>query len=329
MKRIHGGTTDPALLDFSANVVAWGPPRGVAPLLERELKRVASYPSINATPLRQAIARFHHIPQETILVGNGSSELIYLTANLFSRKGGARVITPAFTEYQDACEAMGMRVNCGDEAVTFLGNPNNPDGSLKTKAEILKLKGTLVVDEAFIDFAGDQESLLHEATQNPRLIVLRTLTKFYALAGLRVGYLVAAPEIVKQLKELQPPWSVNSLAILAGIEALNDKSYQIQTKCLIEEERAILFQNLKKVGLNPTPSVANFILCHVPDAKWLCEELLKKKMVLRNCDSFDGLENNRFVRIAVRTCEENNFLCQTLETILKAQNKKQCLTSTP
>jgi len=329
MKRIHGGTTDPALLDFSANVVAWGPPRGVIQLLEREINWVASYPSIDAAPLRKAIAHYHNIPEETILVGNGSSELIYLIANFFSKKGFARVLTPAFTEYQDACEAMGMKVNCGGEVVTFLGNPNNPDGSLKTKADILNLNGALVVDEAFIDFAGDQESLIYEAAQDSRLIVLRTLTKFYALAGLRVGYLVATPDRVKKLKELQPPWSVNNLAILAGIEVLKDKGYQIQTRRLIAEEREHLFQNLKELGLNPMPSAANFLLCRVSDAKWLCAELRKKGIVVRNCDSFDGLENNRYVRIAVRNNEENHFLCQTLETILKAQNKKQCLTLTP
>jgi len=314
VKRPHGGAADPAILDFSANVNPLGPPDGVRTLLERAVDLVSRYPTVDARDFREAVARHHAIGGECVLAGNGSTELIYLVTRLF---GGcrARVLAPAFTEYEDACEAAGIAVNGGGETVTFLANPTSPEGCLRPREEILKLPGTLVIDEAFMDFVGNHESLALDACRDPRLIVLRTLTKFYCIPGLRLGYLVAVPETVNRLKRLQPPWTVNALASAAGVVALEDKAYAEFTRRFVAERREELAQGLRAIGLEPRPSVANYILCRVPDAAHLCDELLKRGIAARNCDSFTGLEPNRYVRFAVRKRSENERLLAALKEI--------------
>jgi len=277
---------------------------------------VSRYPSVDADEFCAAVAQHHAVPRECVLAGNGSSDLIYLVARLFPG-ASAQVAVPAFTEYEDACEALGISVNRGQPDVTFAGNPTNPEGRLLPREQILRLPGTLVVDEAFMDFVGDRESLLGQASGDPRLIVIRSLTKFYAIPGLRIGYLVAVPETISRLRRLQPPWSVNALAAAAGIAALRDGEYAGRTRRAIGELRDRLAGGLADAGLEPLPSEVNFILCRVDDAATLCGELLARGIAARNCDSFTGLEHNRYVRFAVRTHAENERLLAALREIVQ------------
>ena len=311
MKRLHGGAKDPSLLDFSANVNFLGPPDGVRALLAGAADHVDRYPSADAAPLREALARHHGIPADCILAGNGASDLIYLVAALHRGRRG-RVVTPAFTEYEDACDAYGIALGATAPELTFVGNPGSPDGRLHPKMEILALPGIRIVDEAFIDFAGGRESLIDAATADPGLIVLRSLTKFYALPGLRIGFLVAVPETLRALKLLQPPWSVNQLAQLAGIAAIQDAAYAERTLRELPPAREELRSGLSRLGLDPSPSETNYVLCRVRDAAALGTSLLARGIVVRNCDSFTGLEPNRFVRIAVRAPAENRRLLAAL-----------------
>jgi threonine-phosphate decarboxylase len=314
VKRLHGGASDPTLLDFSANVNPLGVPDKVRAVLADGAARVDRYPTPDAREFAAAIARHYGIPSQCVLPGNGASDLIYLVARLFAGCPG-RVIVPAFTEYEDACEASGIQLDHSAPVVTFVGNPSSPEGCLRSREEVLRLDGTLVVDEAFMDFVDEQESLLRRAAEDPRLIVLRTLTKFYAIPGLRLGFLVAVPETVSKLRLLQPPWSVNSLAEAAGLAALEEHEYADFTRRFVRERREELSKGLKASGLEPLPSVTNYILCRVVDASLLCGELLKRGMVARNCDSFTGLEKNRFVRFAVRKRSENERLIAALKEI--------------
>jgi threonine-phosphate decarboxylase len=311
VKRLHGGAKDPAILDFSANVNFLGLPAGVRTLLADAASHVDRYPSADAAPLREALARQYRVPKECVLAGNGASELIYLAAALFRGSGG-RVVTPAFTEYEDACEAYGIRLGAAAPDVTFVGNPSSPEGRLRSRDEILSLPGIRIVDEAFIDFAGGRESLLEAATADPRVIVLRSLTKFYALPGLRIGFVVAVPETILKLRLLQPPWSVNQLAQLAGVASLEDAAYAARTLRELPPVREELRSGLADLGLDPFPSQANYLLCRVPDAGALERRLKARGIAVRNCDSFSGLEPNRFVRIAVRAREENLRLLAAL-----------------
>ena len=314
MKRLHGGASDPTLLDFSANVNPLGPPDGVRAVLADGATRVDRYPTADTREFATAVARHHGIPLECVLPGNGSSDLIYLVARLFWGRRG-RVVVPAFTEYEDACEASGISLDHRAPEFTFVGNPSSPEGRLLSREDVLRLEGTLVVDEAFMDFVGDRESLVHCAAEDPRLIVLRTLTKFYAIPGLRLGYLVSVPETVSNLRRLQPPWSVNALAEAAGLASLREHDYAQFTRRFVQERREELLAGLKLAGLEPLPSVTNYILCRVPDAALLCGELLKRGIVARNCDSFTGLEKNRYVRFAVRKRSENERLLAALKEI--------------
>lgn len=314
MKRLHGGASDPTQLDFSANVNPLGVPDRVRAVLADGASRVDRYPTPDAREFAAAIARHYGIPSQCVLPGNGASDLIYLVARLFAGRPG-RVVVPAFTEYEDACEASGIPLDHTPPEVTFLGNPSSPEGRLSPREDILRLNGTLVVDEAFMDFVGERESLLVSAAEDPRLIVLRTLTKFYAIPGLRLGFLVAAPETVAKLRLLQPPWSVNSLAEAAGVAALEEHEYGDFTRRFVRERREELSKGLKSSGLEPLPSVTNYILCRVPDAAILCAELLKRGIVGRNCDSFTGLEKNRYVRFAVRKRSDNERLIAALKEI--------------
>lgn len=245
MKRPHGGVPDPFVLDFSASINPLGPPPAVQAVLARAGELAVRYPSVDAEEFCEAVSRHHGIPQACVLAGNGASELIYLVARLWAGRRG-RVQTPAFTEYEDACEAEGVSLEEGGvPEVTFLGIPSNPEGRLLRRDEVLDLPGTLVVDEAFMEFAGDRESLVDRAAVDPRVIVLRSLTKFYAIPGLRLGYLVAVPETVERLRRHQPPWSVNALASAAGRAALADRAYAERT---VERVREELVCGLEEVG---------------------------------------------------------------------------------
>lgn len=311
MNRLHGGAKDPSLLDFSANVNFLGPPDGVRALLAGAADHVERYPSADAAPLRAALARHHRVPEDCILAGNGASELIYLVAALHRGRRG-RVLTPAFTEYEDACEAFDIGLGAAAPELTFVGNPGSPDGRLLPKKDILALPGIRIVDEAFIDFAGGRESLIADAAKDPGIIVLRSLTKFYALPGLRIGFLVAVPDTIRALKRLLAPWTVNQLAQLAGIAAIQDSAYAERTLRDLPPAREELRTGMSALGLDPSPSDTNYMLCRVRDAAALGTSLLARGIAIRNCDSFTGLEPNRYVRIAVRAPAENRRLLAAL-----------------
>jgi len=314
VKRPHGGAGDAPLLDFSANINFLGPPPAVRTLLAGGADHVLRYPSADAAPLRKALARHYGIPEDCILAGNGASELIYLVAALFRGRTG-RVVTPAFTEYEDACDAYDIPLHSASPEVTFVGNPSSPEGRLRPRREILDLPGIRIVDEAFIDFAGGRESLLASAASDPRLLVLRSLTKFFALPGLRIGFAVAVPETIAKLKLLQPPWSVNQLAQLAGIASIQDAAYARKTLAELPPARETLREGLSRLGLDPSPSDTNYVLCRVPDAGALESRLRSRGIAVRNCDTFSGLEPNRYLRFAVRSPEDNLRLLSELTAI--------------
>ncbi len=315
MKRGHGGAIDPFVLDFSANVNPLGPPEGVRSLLIQRTDSILRYPTPDAGEFCEAAASHHRIPRGCVLAGNGASDLIYLVTRLFVGLR-ARVVVPAFTEYEDACEAAGIPVNQENYDVTFAGNPTSPEGRLIPREEILRLDGKLVIDEAFMDFTAGSESLVDRAAEDPRVIVIRSLTKFYAIPGLRLGYLIAAPDTISRLRRLQPPWNVNALAIQAGVAALADREYGERTRRTVRRLRESLTRGLSDAGLNPLPSETNFVLCKVPDAGSLCRELLSRGIAARNCDSFTAIEPNRYVRFAVRTGEENDRLLAACREIM-------------
>jgi threonine-phosphate decarboxylase len=169
------------------------------------------------------------------------------------------------------------------------------------------------VDEAFIDFIP-RESIVKKVKDNPYLIVLRSLTKFYALSGLRVGYAVIHPKLSGAIKRIKEPWTVNTLAQIAGTSALKDADYATKTFRIIEEEKAYLETGFKRLGIKYYPSPVNFYLLRLDKALKALSNLGTKGILLRDCSNFRGLDNS-YVRIAVRSRNENMQLLRELAKV--------------
>lgn len=353
----HGGTVYAAarllgvapeeILDFSASINPLGPPPGVREAVMATFDRVVHYPDPASTELREALARRHGVDPGNICPANGSTELIHLLPRLFPGSR-ALVVAPPFSEYAAALEKGGWDIHYlflqPDDGfllslrsleerladgfdLLVLANPGNPTGALvplPQVAEILeicRLTGTVpVVDEAFMDFC-EEESAISSVVADGRGIVLRSLTKFYALPGLRLGCAVAAPGIIERLAGLIPPWSVGTLAQAAGVAALADDGYRERTLRLISEEREFLAAGLAALpGVRPFPSAANYLLAELTSglsATTLREWLLPHRILIRDCANFPGL-NDRFFRVAVRSRRENERLLATLGALLGA-----------
>lgn len=350
------GLSKSAVLDFSANINPFGPPQSVKEIIKKSIDALPNYPDSGCLELRQAIAAYRPSPPrrvgqigpDNILVGNGSTELIHLVARTLTPKQ-ALIPIPTFAEYEDAVRlaggrclfvkapsdkdfswSMGTILGRLEQAdILFLCTPNSPTGYLMPEADIYNIihackkhKIVLVIDETFLDFVdgGEQRSFVNLAARASNIIVLRSFTKLYALPGLRLGYLVGGKTLVKKIERMQPPWMVNTIAQAAGIEALKDTTYQIQTVARLGLEKERLLSELAKISeLLPYPSAANFILCRIAtkkiDSAALTDEMARKGILIRNCSTYRGLGKN-FIRIAVRTREENNRLITAFREVL-------------
>ena len=356
MNKTHGGNiwkvskeaglSHQDIIDFSASINPLGmSPKAVSALKDSH-KIIPSYPEPSANDTIDGLSRFHNIPKENILAGNGSTEFIYLIPQVFKPKK-ALIIEPCFSEYRNSLEIYGCKIEsfiAGKETdflpdidelckrlknnynIVYLGNPANPSGALFKRDDILKIacecqkySTVLVVDEAFIDFVED-ESFKNNAVTMDNLIVLRSMTKFFAMAGLRFGYLISSKKIVEKVKTFQPPWSVNTLAQIAAIESLKDKNHIESTKKWFTSEPKFLFEGLKSInGLKPYPSKANYFVVGITQegitSKMICDTLLKDSILIRDCSSF-GL-GDKFFRAAVKNRRENILLLEKLILCLK------------
>ncbi len=337
------GLKEEEILDFSSNINPLGISKKALKGLKDNLKHIVRYPDSNSTKLRETIGRYHSINPENILVGNGATALIHHIPRVLRPK---RVLmpVPTFSEYESACKASGAKIkylkleeaddfrideekliHCLDNAgLLFLCNPNNPTGRLLPRKDILRIvdeaqkKDVIVVlDEVFIDYA-ERESLIKDAARKKNLIVLRAFTKFFAMPGLRLGYLAANNELIKRLKQTIGPWPVNSLAQAAGVISLSDKAYIKNSICYVKKEAEFLLKGLSMIdGLTPFPTTTNFILVKIKnyglDVPMLYNILAKKGILIRDCSNF-GL-GNKFFRIAVRKRRENIRLLNELKYI--------------
>lgn len=326
------------VIDFSVNVNPLGPPPAVREVLAS--LDPSTYPDPQCRELRQAVARQLGVGPDNILAGNGSTDLIHVLARALLRPGERCLLfAPTFGEYEAAARLAGARVvavaarpeegfcwplAAVAEAVrrwrprlAFLCNPNNPTGVYLGRegvAAIARLMGDslLVIDEAFAAFVQEPWDAVEMVGERP-LVVLRSLTKDLALAGLRLGYLVASQEVVARVRPFVPTWSVNAAAQAAGLAALADGEHLRRSRAAVAEAKAYLTDALRRLGLAPLPSAANFLLVEVGEAAALRRRLLRRGLCLRDCASF-GLP--RYVRIAVRTLPECQRLIAALEEAL-------------
>lgn len=338
------GVSPEDILDFSASINPLGIPATVRDAVQNALVQAVHYPDSEATALRQALALHHGQAPEQFCVGNGSTELIYLLPRLL--EGGrkrALLIAPTFSEYGYALQqagwevaqlvlsdddgfvlplaALAERLSSGYDLLFFC-NPGNPTGRLYLRdevaavADLCREEGTfLVVDEAFMDFCED-ESAKHLVAAGDAGVVLRSMTKFWALPGLRLGYAMASAAVTARLAAIRPPWSVNHLAQAAGLAALADHDYQRRTLAGTGSARTAMAERLAALpDVRVFPAAANYLLVKLSGyltASVLQERLLGQRMLIRDCSSFQGL-GERFVRLAVRGVRENDLLLAAME----------------
>ncbi|MBA3015543.1 MAG: cobyric acid synthase [Proteobacteria bacterium] len=331
------------LLDFSASINPLGPPEYLRPLISRNLEALLHYPDPDYDELRQSAAVRFAVDPSQIIVGNGSTEIIHA---LPAALGVARAVIPgpSYLGYHEAFAAISGQVHylslssksnfaidwhalteelTGGE-VLFLGQPNNPTGRCFELSQLEEVMARhpatfFVVDEAFLDFVVDQPSALSLLSQYQNLVVLRSLTKFYAVPGLRLGLAFAGAGLAAQIRAKLPPWSVNSLALAFGTKVLLDDGYARQSQEVVSRLRQELADGLAALPeIKVFPGQANYLLC-----QWLTlpagfrtgsevyAALLAQGVAVRDCANFTGLSAD-FFRVAVRSAEENAVLLDAL-----------------
>lgn len=348
------GCSPSEIVDFSASISPLGPPPAAIAAIQSSLSDLSHYPDPDYRLLRQALGASHHLSADWILPGNGSAELLTWASRDLAELDATYLITPAFGDYLRALKAFGARaIACplelererqglaysgltaqlegavqnsklkAQRSGLLLNNPHNPTGRLFSAESILPLLrrfALVVVDEAFMDFLppDQQQSLLEMVMEYPNLVVLRSLTKFYSLPGLRLGYAIAHPERLWRWQQWRDPWAVNVLAAVAAVAVLQDADFQRQTWDWLAGARSHLFEGLAALpGLDPLPSAANYLLVRTEfSVGQLQQQLLQQSQILiRDCMSFAEL-GDRYFRVAVRTEAENQQLLEGLSRIL-------------
>jgi threonine-phosphate decarboxylase len=348
---LYGGEGG-AFLDFSANINPLGPPPGLLDLLREALPSVTAYPDPGHRDFKTLLAQSLGVPSAWLTVGNGAAEsMSLLLLALVPRRVG--LAEPCFSEYRQLSEQFGAEVlsvqgarengyRAGVEELSgllesvdllFLGQPNNPNGiqysldELVLLAEKAEASGTyLAVDEAFIDFIEPQqrESLLPELTRFPHTVLIRSMTKFYAIPGLRLGFTVAHPKLAAAMTGKQVTWSVNSLALLAGEACLTSgQAYERRTRELIAVQRGLLQEGLTRLGCDVLPGQANFLLCGLPQP-WTAAEMQDRLgrcgILVRSCAMYPGL-GPEHIRVAVKGPEDNATLLLSIGEIVREQQQ--------
>jgi threonine-phosphate decarboxylase len=339
------------VLDFSGPINFLGPSPKALESVMQNAQLIRFYPDPNPVELREQIASYvgQGVNADNIILGNGSIELIYMIAEMFHCNFKALIPVPSFTEYEKAALRVGgepvfvqlpenfalendkiKKAVTKDTKILSICNPHSPSGTLYGKEAILDLvefcqkKGVIFsIDENYIEFT-DKE---HEATmagyvkKYENLFVIRSVTKFYGMPGIRFGYGIADESLIDTLETVRQPWSINSLAGFATLAAFNDTEFKQNTKRTIAKEREQFSKLLTEIGgLRVFPSETNFLLVKILDKKFtstkLKEELAKEGILIRDCCTFVGLDDSYF-RVTVRSAKDNQKITQTLKQILR------------
>jgi L-threonine-O-3-phosphate decarboxylase len=332
------------LLDFSASISPLGPPAAAIAAIQAGLPQLAQYPDPQYTALRQQLAQHHDLAPDWVLPGNGAAELLTWAGRDLATLDATYLLTPAFGDYGRSLRAFAAHpqaiplplsaaangqldwltvvaqglqhdpARCG----LLLNTPHNPTGLMMPLAVLetwLSQFQFVVVDEAFMDFVApsEQQSLIPQIERWPNLVIVRSLTKFYSLPGLRLGYAIAHPQHLQRWQQWRDPWSVNALAA-AAVTVLQDHDFQQRTWQWLAEARPALFQALAAIpGLHPFPGRANYLLVRCDRSVIALQQTLlqRDRILIRDCVSFPEL-GDRYFRVAVRLPDENERLVTAL-----------------
>ena len=345
---IHGGDIyrNSVELDFSVNINPLGIPERVKEAMHEAVADCSCYPDPEAELLTDAVKKMTGTTQQ-ILFGSGASELFVAIVHACSPK---KVLLPApsFLGYEKAVQAAGCSISyyymkeeqnfdmredvlcllTEEVDLLFLANPNNPVGKLTDPELLTKIlehcrerKILVVLDECFIELAGKEaQSRFCRTKDFPNLIVVRAFTKSFAIPGVRLGYLTGGnPVFLEKIREQLPEWNLSVFAQKAGVAAAKEQEYLQESVALLEKERAFLAQGLKNAGCRVYPSDVNFILFQASCD--LGEKLLKRKILIRDCSNFKGLQKGYF-RVAVKTRAENEALLAAIRACSKGEENE-------
>jgi histidinol-phosphate aminotransferase len=296
--------------------------------------RLRKYPDPLGTAFRKAAAQVLGVDPDGILIGNGSDDILTIVTRAFVPEGGLIVSpTPSYLLYETLAEIQGAKYESvpytpdwrlpepwpkPDAHLTLIANPNSPTGTAVANAELARLadqvRGPLLVDEAYVDFAADHALAL---VRKPNVIVSRTLSKSYSLAGIRFGYAVGDPAVIHELNKVKDSYNCDVLSLAAATAAIEDQDYRQSVRWKILKTRARLATELARLGFEVTPSETNFVWCRRSDrpVKPIYEEL-KRRLILVRYMNYPGYGDG--LRITVGTEEEVGRLVEELERILSA-----------
>ncbi|GLC88865.1 pyridoxal phosphate-dependent aminotransferase [Lysinibacillus piscis] len=327
--------------DFSENVNAFGPPAFVEQQWQSYLSLLQHYPNPEGEPFLTQVAAFHQLDKTEVLLGNGASELLTVLAKRYRHKR-VILIHPTFSEYERTLRAAGAKVQSivvedvrdytlpmeqlqqamVEADALYLCIPNNPTGVLPNQQDIeqLLIHGAnvaceLVFDEAFMDWVEEAYSWIPQIQQYPHLIVVRSMTKMYAIPGIRLGYLVAQPAIIAALQQMLAHWNLNALALTIGANCLQETHYREQAITYAVAQRQALQHYLREHGCQVTNSVTNYVCFALPTVAHndtFFQHCLTRGIVLRHTHNFLGLDGQWF-RIGIKNQVAMTYLKSCLE----------------
>lgn len=323
-RAIHGGRgtyiagSDSGILDFSASINPYPPDIDLSVPSDALIR----YPDDEYLILKETIARHHGCHPEQITVGNGSVEVIRTLCHTVLTSDSTYYVPPhTFAEYELSARLTGASKEYEKEKATlsFICNPDNPSGILipkdTLKDQILALEGRehlCCVDEAFIDLSDPSQSLTD--FQNSRLFVLRSLTKSFAIPGVRFGYGIGDPELISSMEVMRPPWTVNAFAEKVVLSAFSRYSDLETSRKKIFNEKKHLIEAIRRMGFSLTQASANYLLIDTGyNAEEVTKQFYKSGILVRDCTSFDL---PTCIRVAVRTAEENTQFIEAMEKVV-------------
>lgn len=332
------------IIDFSANINPLGMPSSVKRAIIEGVDKIEKYPDITYFELKCAIEEFENINKENLILGNGAAEVLFNVVRGISPKN-TLILAPTFSEYEEATKAVNGNITYyrlkedndfyieedildyinNDLDLIFICNPNNPTGVI-TKKDLLKnilIKAKkcnvmLIIDESFLDFIEENLSMIKYVSEYKNLIIIKSLTKFFALPGIRIGYAICSNIYLKEkIEKISPAWNINILAEIATKTGLKDENYIKESRKFIKNEKKYLYNELKEIkGLKVYEPSVNFIFLKTLIKINLKDELLKNNILIRSCSNYKGLRDVHY-RIAVRTHEENALLINSIRNIFE------------